>query len=305
MRAALRAVAPIPEPLLALHHERLAFDRQLRDGRALASSMQIGPGMRVLQLDCGTGVLAEELADTVGPQGEVVGLDPMPLRVQMAHQRSRHNLRFQVGDSARLGRLPTASFDAVIANGVLHGWSDVVAAVAECIRLLAPGGCLGMCTQSAAHPHPAAQVRDAVLSQPAYARHAPPPEASTRPLTAFELDALLRKTGFASICLRSEPEVFLHAGARSAIEFMQAGAWGRFLTHLPERERLAADAEIVDRLDALGGPDGIRHDAVRLVAVAWKARHAPDPTGRDGSTAWMLRDGADAANPGSMHGRAR
>ncbi len=259
-------------PSLALHHERLVFDRQLRDGRALVASLELAAGMRVLQLDCGSGLLAEELADAVGPRGEVLGLDPLPLRVQVAHQRSRHNLRFQVGSAAGLARLPAASFDAIVANHVLHGWADVAQAVAECLRLLAPDGRLGLSTWSAAHEHPAARVRDAVLADPAYAAHLLPPEAIARPLTASALDGLLRAAGFGAVALRNAPEVLLYAGAQPAIEAMQAGAWGRFLMHLPDDLRAPAHAEVVRRLDAIAGRQGIRHDAMCVFAVARKQR---------------------------------
>jgi len=258
-------------PSLAVHYERLAFDRQLRDGRELLQMLRLTKGMRVLQLDCGIGILAEELAEVVGDLGEVLGLDSMPLRVQIAHQRSRRNLRFQVGTVADLARLPSASFDAIVANGVLHGWGDAGRAAAHCLRLLAPDGCLALATYSAAHEHPAALVRDAVLAGPAYAAHALPSEAVARPLTATEVDALLRKAGFGAICIHASPEVHFYAGAQSAIEAMQAAAWGHFLAHLPGALRETAYAEVVHRLEAMRGRPGIRHDAMRLSVVARRA----------------------------------
>jgi len=281
--SAARVNMPPEPPSLAAHHERLLLDRHLRDGRALVAAMALGPGQRVLQLDGGAGLLAEHLADVVGADGEVLALDPLPLRVQIAHQRSRHNLRFQVGDTTRLARFRSASFDAVVANGVLHGWPDVGAALAECLRLLAPGGCLGLATQSAAHPHPAERMRDALLAEPGYADAALPAEAVARPQTLDALDALLRGAGFAGVSLRAEPEQFLYANAQAAIESMQAGAWGEFLAHLPERRRADARAEVARRLEALRGPDGIRHDAMRIVALAWKPR-AQSPSAAQAAT---------------------
>jgi SAM-dependent methyltransferase len=142
--------------------------------------------------------------------------------------------------------------------------------LAECARLLAPGGCLGLVTHSAAHPHPARQVQDALLSEAPYADHPWPDEARQYPVSALELDGLLRRAGFASARLDAQPEVTLHATGIGAIEHMQATAWGHFLMHLPDPLRAAARAEIVRRLEALRGADGIRHDAMQLVAVAFK-----------------------------------
>ena len=52
---------------------------------------------------------------------------------------------------------------------------------------------------------------------------------------------------------------------------MQASAWGHFLMHLPPDLRDRARAEILRRLEALRGPDGIRHDAMQIVAIAFKS----------------------------------
>jgi ubiquinone/menaquinone biosynthesis C-methylase UbiE len=226
----------------------------------------------VLELGCGTGLLAEHFADRVGPGGEVLGLDALPLRVQIAHQRGRHNLRFQVGDPGQLARFKSGSFEAIVANGVLHTWPDAARALAECARLLVPGGCLGMVTHAASHPHPALRAQDALLTEPPYAGHAWPEEGRQYPVSAVELDALLLQAGFAAVRLDAQPEVILHATADGAIEFMQASAWGHFLMHLPAALRVCARAEIVRRLEALRGPEGIRHARTSSASPSWPSR---------------------------------
>ncbi|WP_428422159.1 class I SAM-dependent methyltransferase [Methylibium sp.] len=271
-----------PAPSLAPHYERIALDRHLKAGRALAASMGLRRGERVLELGCGTGLLAAQLADRVGAEGEVLGLDALPLRVQIAHQRSRHNLRFQVGDVYQLARFGAGSFEAIVANGVLHGWPDAARALAECARLLVPGGRLGLVTPAGTHPHPAQQVQAALLAEPPYAGHAPPEEGRRYAVGAVELDGLLRRAGFAPVCVDAQPEVILHASGDGAIEFMQASAWGHFLMHLPEALRVRARAEIVRRLEALRGPEGIRHDAMHLVAIACKPLPQPAQAPRSG-----------------------
>ena len=258
-------------PALAAHYARLALDRRLKDGHLLAAAMRVRRGQRVLELGCGTGLLAEHLADRVGATGEVLGLDALPLRVQIAHQQcGRHNLRFQLGEPNRLERFKAGSFEAIVANGVLQTWPDAAGVLAECVRLLMPGGCLGLVTQCADHPHPARQVRDALVAEPAYAGHAWPEEGREYALSAAGLDAALRQAGFASMQLDSRPEVVLHASGAAAIEHMQASASGRFLMHLPEALRIRVRAEIVRRLEALRGPEGIRHAAMQLTAIAFK-----------------------------------
>jgi ubiquinone/menaquinone biosynthesis C-methylase UbiE len=282
-RGSASSVPAQQAPALATHCERLALDRQLKTGQALAAAMGLRRGQRVLELGCGTGLLAEHLADRVGASGEVLGLDALPLRVQIAHQRGRHNLRFQVGDPSRLARFRAGSFDAIVANGVMHTWPVAGRALGECARLLAPGGCLGLVTHSASHPHPARRVRDALLAEPPYAGHTWPQEGREYGVDMVGLDGLVRQAGFASMRLDSQPEVMLHATGNGAIEFMQASAWGHFLMHLPEALRVRARAEIIRRLEALRGPDGIRHDAMRLVAIACKPHLASAPPSAPGT----------------------
>jgi arsenite methyltransferase len=269
-------------PSLAPHYERIVIDRQLKAGRTLAAVMGIGRGHRVLELGCGTGLLSEHLARRVGHEGEVLGLDPMPLRVQIAHQKSGRNLRFQVGDAAQpaqLARFGAGSFDAIVANGVLPSWPDAPASLAECWRLLAPGGRLGLVTPAADHPHPARVVQARVLAQVPYLPHPLPLEARDHPLDEAQLRAALRAAEFDELLLEAQHEVVLHASGRGAIEFMQASAWGRFLMHLPEALRASAHAEILAGLDALRGPEGIRFEAVTLVAIGCKPapRHTLSP----------------------------
>ncbi|MBX9716912.1 MAG: hypothetical protein K2X42_10000, partial [Burkholderiaceae bacterium] len=83
---------------------------------------------------------------------------------------------------------------------------------------------------------------------------------------------LLPQAGFAAVQIEACPEMLLHATSEAALEHMQASAWGRLLMHLPAGLRAEARADIVRRLEALRGPDGIRHDAMQLVAIAVK-RH--------------------------------
>ena len=64
----------------------------------LADAAQIRPGQRVLDVACGTGVLAREVADLVGPAGAVVGLDVNDGMLAVARGRRRRSS----GDSVEL-----------------------------------------------------------------------------------------------------------------------------------------------------------------------------------------------------------
>jgi SAM-dependent methyltransferase len=105
-------------------------------------------GERGLDVGCGPGFLACELAQEVGPAGRVIGLDESPEMLEAARARIvREGLedRMQVrpGDAARLD-FPAASFDFVTAVQVYLYVADVAAALAEAARVLRPGGRLAV-----------------------------------------------------------------------------------------------------------------------------------------------------------------
>ncbi|MFI6876082.1 bifunctional 2-polyprenyl-6-hydroxyphenol methylase/3-demethylubiquinol 3-O-methyltransferase UbiG [Streptomyces sp. NPDC050400] len=128
-------------PLRALHEMNPArtgyFDRVLRErhpGRAADT-------IRVVDLGCGGGLVAEELAS----RGyRVTGIDLSPGTVEAARRHAAASgveVTYQVGSAYGTG-LPAGCADAVVASDVLEHFHDLPAALAEIDRLLAPGGVL-------------------------------------------------------------------------------------------------------------------------------------------------------------------
>jgi SAM-dependent methyltransferase len=124
-------------------------------------------GQAVLDVACGTGVVARAAADSVGPSGRVVGVDLNPAMLAVA-RRLRSDLEWRQADAGAL-ELPDASFDVVLCQSGLMFVSDVVRALREMARVVRPGGTVGV------------QVWERRESQPGYAplieaaaRHAGP-----------------------------------------------------------------------------------------------------------------------------------
>ncbi|WP_437978156.1 class I SAM-dependent methyltransferase [Sorangium sp. So ce295] len=130
-----------------------------------------GPAVVVLDVGSGTGLLAEHVAGLVGPTGKVLGIDPLPLRVQIAQQKAKANLSFQVGNAYALDGLPSGSFDVVYLNAVFHWLPEKTESLRQSHRLLKPGGRIGLTTGAKDHPNRLQAIKREVLSREPYARY--------------------------------------------------------------------------------------------------------------------------------------
>jgi arsenite methyltransferase len=97
-----------------------------------------------LDIGCGPGLLACELARDVGPTGRMVGIDTSPDMVTMSRERARRSAlagraEFAVGEAAEL-HFPAQSFDFVTAVQVYEYVSGLPQALDEAYRVLRPGG---------------------------------------------------------------------------------------------------------------------------------------------------------------------
>ena len=108
----------------------------------VADAAAIRPGDRVLDVACGTGVLAREALRRVGPGGRVVGLDLNEGMLAVA-ARTEPGIDWRPGDACSLP-FQDASFDVVVSQFALMYFPDRAAALREMWRVLAPGGRLAV-----------------------------------------------------------------------------------------------------------------------------------------------------------------
>lgn len=108
----------------------------------LADAAGIKPGQQVLDVACGTGVLARELRLRVGRQGSVTGLDINPGMLEVA-RRKQPSIDWQQAAAESLP-FPESSFDAVVSQFGLMFFDDRKQAIREMARVLKPGGYLAV-----------------------------------------------------------------------------------------------------------------------------------------------------------------
>jgi ubiquinone/menaquinone biosynthesis C-methylase UbiE len=109
---------------------------------AFADFSGIHAGLTVLDVGCGSGILAEELAHRVG-EANVGAADPSPLVEACAARLPEADVRAAPAETLPW---PDASFDAALAQLVLHFLDDPGAGVAEMRRVVGPGGVVAACS---------------------------------------------------------------------------------------------------------------------------------------------------------------
>jgi demethylmenaquinone methyltransferase/2-methoxy-6-polyprenyl-1,4-benzoquinol methylase len=108
-----------------------------------ADLAELEPGDRAVDVCCGTGDLAFELARRVGPAGSVVGCDfsePMlELARRKAEERGARQVRFEWADATELP-YPDRTFDAATVGFGARNLADLERGVDQLLRVLKPGG---------------------------------------------------------------------------------------------------------------------------------------------------------------------
>lgn len=134
----------------------------------LLDTLAVQPGERLLDVGCGTGIVARRAAVLVDPHGTVTAVDLNPAMLAVARAAAGEEglaVRFEQADAARLP-LGDASIDVACCQCVLQFVPDPQAVLAEIHRVLVPGGRLGISTcRPLAHQPGYAALADAVTRE--------------------------------------------------------------------------------------------------------------------------------------------
>jgi ubiquinone/menaquinone biosynthesis C-methylase UbiE len=118
---------------------------------ALLETAALQPGERVLDVGCGTGVIARLAAEAVGSSGSVTGLDLTPDMIEIARAVSPSTIEWHVGDATSLPFTDDA-YDVVLCQMSLMFMPDRHTAVAEMRRVATTGGRVVVNTPGAIPP---------------------------------------------------------------------------------------------------------------------------------------------------------
>ena len=104
----------------------------------VADEAGIQPGQRVLDVACGTGILARTAASRLKSKGQVTGIDPNPGMIAQARQLAPA-IEWREGVAEALP-FPDETFDAVVSQFGLMFFADRHQALGEMVRVLKTGG---------------------------------------------------------------------------------------------------------------------------------------------------------------------
>lgn len=221
-------------------------------GEAVAQSLGITAGTRVLDLGCGDGTTAIPIA-TLG--AEVLGVDISNPLVAAGNKRaSEHglaNCRFQEGDASNLEGLEGSSFDLVVSMfGAMFAPRPFDVAK-EMVRVTRPGGRIVMANWIPGDPTLIAQV---LKTCAAYSP--PPPEGFVSPITWGVEANVIERFGAAgvpaqNITFARESYVFNFPGAPSQFVDVFRTYYGPTMNAFDAAAANGRAEELKGELDAL------------------------------------------------------
>lgn len=235
----------------------------------LLDDLGVRPGDRVLDIACGTGVVARAAARRAGTGGQVTGVDMGPPMLAVARAQEIDDgaapITYVEGDAQDLP-VDDGAFDVVTCHHGLQFFPDQATAVSEMRRALAAGGHVGIGCWTAFEQTPFAAVGAALQRHLGEERG----EAMRSPFAvgADRLDELLRGAGFSDVRVDA---VTLPVTFASHKEFARlalcAGPIGPPFLAAPAETQAAIVADITSALAPLADGDTIRSEMTSLVAV--------------------------------------
>ncbi|HSL50886.1 MAG TPA: methyltransferase domain-containing protein [Candidatus Deferrimicrobiaceae bacterium] len=182
-------------------------------------------GARVLDVACGTGVVARLAARQVGPTGTVVGLDLNPRMLAVAAAASGAPGRAPITwREAPAMPLPDSAFDVVYCQAGLQFFPDRPAALREMHRVLVAGGRLGLMVWRGIRHSPGFDALAVALEQHVSAEAAAVMRAPFGLSEAAVLHTLIAEAGFHDVSIQARTEAVRFPSAARFVQDQVAGS---------------------------------------------------------------------------------
>jgi SAM-dependent methyltransferase len=216
-------------------------------------------GERVLDLACGTGILARLVAQRIGKGGRVVGLDLNQGMLAVARSIAPADpVEWQEASALSLPFEP-GSFDVVVCQQGLQFFPDRPLALAEMRRVLRPGGRVGISTWRGIAQAPGFAVLAAAVSEEFGGDTAAPLRGPFGLADESMLRGLLVDAGFRDVSIRSAVRTLEFPSIDAfAIRYLSASPLAGVVAQLHDEAREQLLARVRTGLGSHVTGDGLR-----------------------------------------------
>ncbi len=230
-------------------------------------------GESIIDIGCGTGATAVALADLVGPEGRVLGVDVSRPMLEVARSRigDRANLAFAEADAAAT-HFEAASADLVFSKFGVMFFADPEAAFRNIFAAVKPGGRLTFICWRALQENPFATLpMGAALKylppQPKPAPYAPGPFAFADPV---RVGHILTQAGFKTPAFAAFDTTMVvgRKPESAAREAVLVGMASRLLLEASDETRAKVIEDLTVTYEAHMTPDGVKLPAHCWVVTA-------------------------------------
>ena len=227
----------------------------------------LASGMRMLDVACGTGIVARLAAQQIGPTGWIVGVDTNEAMLAVARAQPPPigaQVEWRQGDATKLP-FPDEQFDRVLCQHGLQYVADRTAALREMKRVSASGGrlALSVFSQSIGYQifeHTAAPF----VGEKAAA-------IMREPFALADLDefsGLLRTAELFTVQMHTKTLPARFASASDFIDYQLGGRLANAVSTLSDETRAALVAVLRKAFEPYVGPDGLAFPMEAHVVVA-------------------------------------
>jgi ubiquinone/menaquinone biosynthesis C-methylase UbiE len=235
----------------------------------LIAEAALSPGERIIDIACGTGVVARLAATRVGSSGTVAALDPNPAMLSVARSIPSSGAEIRWYQSAAESiPLPANGFNVVLCQLGLQFLADKIAAIREMRRLLAPGGRILVST-----PRPNAFF-DVLVN--ALARHVNN-EAGGFVRMVFSLDdpdtigGFFYEAGFDDVTVRTYTKLLRLPPARDFLwQYVHCTPLTATLSNADATCITALESDVIHRWQSWSNDNGMTYDQAMTVVKARK-----------------------------------
>jgi ubiquinone/menaquinone biosynthesis C-methylase UbiE len=232
-------------------------------------------GDRVLDVACGTGIVARAVAPYVGASGLVTGLDRLADRLAYARVLAAGlPIEWREADACAIP-FPEAAFTLVLCQQGLNHIADKVAAVREMHRVLVPGGRLALTVWSTIEHLPAFAAWVSALEVHPHLAKTLAEQRAVMSFAATRLRDLLIDAGFMEVAVRRDVRMGRCASSAELVQqhvgLLMVADGERLIDTLDEAAREEVLAMARRRLQAYEDLDGLAVPMEAWVATAQKA----------------------------------